>query len=130
MATKNGPKPMPALKRTYLVAYNAFSAALWSVVLVRTAQTLASDGPEAVYPVVGEWTKWTQTLAGLEIVHSVFGVFFFMSLALLSPLCGRAPAAAAFPAPPLSPFFFFHINISRSSIKLIMACFIFLRPYV
>lgn len=82
MATKNGPKPMPALKRTYLVAFNALSAALWSVVLVRTAQTLASTGPEAVYPAVGEWTKWTQTLAGLEIAHSVLGMFFALSFFL------------------------------------------------
>lgn len=64
---------MSSLKRTYLISYNALSAALWSVVLVRTAQTFATAGPEAVYPAVGEWTKWTQTLAGLEIVHSVLG---------------------------------------------------------
>ncbi|KAF3770377.1 PTPLA-domain-containing protein [Cryphonectria parasitica EP155] len=67
-------KPMSSVKRTYLVAYNALSAALWSVVLVTTAQTLASTGPKAVYPAVGEWTKWTQTLAGLEVVHSVLGI--------------------------------------------------------
>lgn len=70
MASKGGMSP---LKRTYLVGYNALSAALWSVVLVRTIQTLSSQGPEAVYPTVGEWTKWTQTLAGLEIIHSVLG---------------------------------------------------------
>lgn len=66
---------MSSLKRTYLVSYNALSAALWSVVLVRTVQTLATAGHEAVYPAVGEWTKWTQTLAGLEIVHSILGWF-------------------------------------------------------
>lgn len=75
MASKSGPKPMSSAKRTYLVAYNALSAALWSVVLVRTAQTLSAQGPAAVYPAVGVWTKWTQTLAGLEIVHSVLGAF-------------------------------------------------------
>jgi hypothetical protein len=66
---------MSSVKRTYLVAYNALSAALWFVVLSRTAQTLAAKGPEAVFPAVGEWTKWTQTLAGLEILHSVLGTF-------------------------------------------------------
>lgn len=70
----SAPKPIPGTKRVYLVAYNAISAALWSVVLVRTAQTALTDGTEAVYPTVGEWTKWTQTLAGLEIVHSLLGM--------------------------------------------------------
>lgn len=70
------PKPaMSVVKRTYLVGYNALSAALWAVVLYRTARVLATTGgrAEAVYPAVGEWTKWTQTLAGLEVVHSVLG---------------------------------------------------------
>lgn len=86
MATKSGPKPMSSLKRTYLISYNALSAALWSVVLVRTAQTFATAGPEAVFPAVGEWTKWTQTLAGLEIVHSVLGGLCPLSPPRLSAL--------------------------------------------
>ncbi|PSR94609.1 tyrosine phosphatase-like protein [Coniella lustricola] len=65
---------MSSIKRIYLVVYNALSAALWFVVLSRTAQTFVAKGPEAVFPAVGEWTKWTQTLAGLEILHSVLGV--------------------------------------------------------
>lgn len=71
-------RAMSAPKRAYLVAYNALSALLWSVVLGRTVATLAANGletgPALVYPAVGEWTKWTQTLAGLEIVHSVLGM--------------------------------------------------------
>lgn len=87
MATQSGPKPMSSGKRTYLIAYNALSAALWSVVLVRTVQTLTTAGPEAVYPTVGEWTKWTQTLAGLEIVHSVLGLFPSPPTICYSTLC-------------------------------------------
>lgn len=75
--TNVSPRRMSAPKRAYLVAYNALSALLWSVVLGRTVSTLASNGPDAgpalVYPAVGEWTKWTQTLAALEIVHSLLG---------------------------------------------------------
>ena len=75
--TNVSPRRMSAPKRAYLVAYNAASALLWSVVLGRTAATLAAHGletgPMLVYPAVGEWTKWTQTLAALEIVHSVLG---------------------------------------------------------
>lgn len=85
---------MSSLKRTYLVAYNALSAALWAVVLVRTAQTLPTAGPEAVYPAVGEWTKWTQTLAGLEIVHSVLGSFVSRFLPSLFLFSGGAPNPA------------------------------------
>ncbi|KKY29370.1 putative protein tyrosine phosphatase [Diaporthe ampelina] len=76
--TNVSPRRMSAPKRAYLVAYNAASALLWSVVLGRTAATLAAHGletgPMLVYPAVGEWTKWTQTLAALEIVHSVLGI--------------------------------------------------------
>lgn len=75
--TNVSPRRMSAPKRAYLVAYNALSALLWSVVLGRTAATLASNGldagPALVYAAVGEWTKWTQTLAALEIVHSLLG---------------------------------------------------------
>ncbi|KUI59315.1 Very-long-chain (3R)-3-hydroxyacyl-CoA dehydratase hpo-8 [Cytospora mali] len=75
---KRAPKPMSALKRVYLIAYNALNAVLWSVVLGRTVATLYTRGldagPASVYPAVGEWTKWTQTLAALEIVHSLLGV--------------------------------------------------------
>lgn len=76
--TNVSPRRMSAPKRAYLVAYNAISALLWSVVLGRTVATLAANGletgPALVYPAVGEFTKWTQTLAALEIVHSVLGM--------------------------------------------------------
>lgn len=69
---------MSAPKRAYLVAYNGVSALLWSVVLGRTLAVLAGNGldkgPALVYPAVGEWTKWTQTLAALEVVHSLLGI--------------------------------------------------------
>ncbi|KAL1868523.1 hypothetical protein Daus18300_005957 [Diaporthe australafricana] len=76
--TNVSPRRMSAPKRAYLVAYNGISALLWSVVLGRTLSVLAAHGletgPALVFPAVGEWTKWTQTLAALEIVHSVLGV--------------------------------------------------------
>ncbi|KAJ9154926.1 Very-long-chain (3R)-3-hydroxyacyl-CoA dehydratase [Pleurostoma richardsiae] len=68
------PKQMSAGKRAYLISYNALSALLWSVVFGRVVAMLLLRGPQLVYPVVGEWTKWTQTLAALEIVHSLLGV--------------------------------------------------------
>lgn len=76
--TNVSPKRMSAPKRAYLVAYNAVSALLWSVVLGRTLAVLAGNGLDKgtalVYPAVGEWTKWTQTLAALEVVHSLLGM--------------------------------------------------------
>ncbi|KAG8161519.1 hypothetical protein KVR01_008506 [Diaporthe batatas] len=76
--TNVSPRRMSAPKRAYLVAYNGVSALLWSVVLVRTVTVLLENGldkgPVLVYPAVGEWTKWTQTLAALEVVHSLLGV--------------------------------------------------------
>lgn len=66
-------KQPSALKTAYLILYNAVSAAAWSVVLARTAGTLAGEGYSHVFPAVGEWTKWTQTVAALEIMHSLLG---------------------------------------------------------
>lgn len=66
------PPPSP-VKTAYLVLYNAVSAAAWSVVLFRTAAALAAPGYTGVFPAVGEWTKWTQTLAALEVLHSLLG---------------------------------------------------------
>lgn len=92
--TNVSPRRMSAPKRAYLVGYNGLSALLWSVVLGRTVATLAANGletgPALVYPAVGEWTKWTQTLAALEIVHSVLGM-------------RRPPARPSSPIPTLPP---------------------------
>ncbi|KAJ6261914.1 hypothetical protein Dda_2713 [Drechslerella dactyloides] len=62
------------LKANYLVAYNTLSAALWAVVLARVVATSARDGVENVYENVGNYVKWTQTLALMEIVHAIVGV--------------------------------------------------------
>ncbi|KAG5930848.1 hypothetical protein E4U53_002103 [Claviceps sorghi] len=61
-------------KTGYLVLYNAASAVAWSVVLGRTIGLLCLGGPPAVYAGVGEWTKWTQTMAVLEVLHSLLGI--------------------------------------------------------
>ena len=62
------------LKDQYLVAYNTISALLWLGVTGRTLILLPSVGPQNVYPRVGTFVKWTQTLAVLEIVHILFGL--------------------------------------------------------
>lgn len=60
-------------KAVYLILYNAISALLWSVVLGRTVLIAAIHGPGQVYTGAGEFTKWTQTLAGLEVLHAAIG---------------------------------------------------------
>ena len=61
-------------KTGYLVLYNAVSAAAWSSVLYHTVAIATSQGPRYVHPGIGQWTKWTQTAAALEILHSLFGM--------------------------------------------------------
>ena len=65
------------VKNAYLVLYNAVSASLWLAVLVRTAGTIVGggDGYTAVFDTTGEFCKWTQTLAGMEVLHSLFGTY-------------------------------------------------------
>ncbi|KAK8220140.1 hypothetical protein M8818_000556 [Zalaria obscura] len=62
------------LKTTYLALYNFVSAILWSTVLGRVLVISAIHGTRMVYPGVGEFTKWTQTLACLEILHAAVGI--------------------------------------------------------
>jgi len=62
------------VKTGYLTLYNFASAVLWVTVLGRTALT-ASRPAGTVYGVTGEFVKWTQTLALMEVGHSLFGEF-------------------------------------------------------
>ncbi|KAK7422415.1 hypothetical protein QQX98_001694 [Neonectria punicea] len=69
------PKRQPSvLNKAYLILYNFASAVAWTVVLGRTVSMLGLRGPQFVYLGVGEWTKWTQTVAAMEILHSLLGV--------------------------------------------------------
>lgn len=63
----------PNRRGQYLVLYNVVSCFLWFVVLARTSLLLVLLGPEHVYSVVGDFVKWTQSLALLEIVHAGSG---------------------------------------------------------
>lgn len=57
----------------YLIAYNLVCAILWTAILGRVILLVPLLGFENVIGGVGEFAKWTQTLAVLEIVHSVTG---------------------------------------------------------
>lgn len=61
------------IKRQYLVVYNAVSFLLWASLLGRTV--LASTaGIRHVYPQSGTFARNVQTLAVLEVLHSLVGV--------------------------------------------------------
>ncbi|KFA68833.1 hypothetical protein S40285_01150, partial [Stachybotrys chlorohalonatus IBT 40285] len=67
-------QPSSPAKTAYLVLYNFASAVAWSVVLGRAVSVCAVRGPQFVPFAVGEWTRWTQTMAGMEVLHSLLGV--------------------------------------------------------
>lgn len=104
MPPKSSPKssskpPIPSspAKNTYLLAYNALSAALWAGVLYQTLTVGADEvshaskdgwiksgegplgavqkglGSGKVYDGLEVYTRGVQSLAGLEVLHSVFG---------------------------------------------------------
>ncbi len=62
-----------SLKTQYLILYNLVSAVLWVAVLGRVILLVPLVGFENVHGGVGEFAKWTQTLAVLEVVHSALG---------------------------------------------------------
>lgn len=59
--------------KKYLGIYNAISAVLWGVTLVRLAILYPLVGPEYVSEGVAPFLVWVQTLALLEVLHSAVG---------------------------------------------------------
>lgn len=57
----------------YLIAYNLVCAVLWTAILGRVVLLIPLVGFENVVGGVGDFAKWTQTLALLEVVHSALG---------------------------------------------------------
>ncbi|KAM0801347.1 tyrosine phosphatase-like protein [Usnea florida] len=74
MATRSRSNPNQVLQTQYLVGYNLVCAVLWTAVLGRVILLVPLVGFGNVHGGVGEFTKWTQTLALLEIVHSASGL--------------------------------------------------------
>ncbi|SPO04484.1 related to protein tyrosine phosphatase-like protein (putative anti-phosphatase); pepino protein; pasticcino protein pas2 [Cephalotrichum gorgonifer] len=74
------PKPKPTIGKppstetAYLFVYNFLSSVLWFTVFSRTLTHGIRFGFEGVYPGVGLFARVTQTLATLEITHSLTGL--------------------------------------------------------
>lgn len=106
--------PPSAAKNAYLIAYNAVSAALWAGVLYQTlnvgtkeitaahkSQSLFSGKPNPVETVLSglstgrvfdeldNYTRLTQSVAGLEILHSLLGVVRAPLLTTLMQVASR-----------------------------------------
>lgn len=77
------PPPPPLTKgevaKEYLTAYNSICTLLWLSVFGRVVVVLPITGVESVYEAAGDFTKWTQTVAVLEILHSAFGTLLHLS---------------------------------------------------
>jgi hypothetical protein len=70
------------VKTGYLVLYNAVSTILWATILGRVLLVASVHGTKYVFPAVGEFAKWTQTLALLEVVHAAVGEFWSLLFSL------------------------------------------------
>ncbi|RDL39673.1 uncharacterized protein BP5553_04013 [Venustampulla echinocandica] len=73
---KPSPKPLRSSspKKQYLILYNFTSALLWLVVLGRVVLLVPLVGFGRTYKGVGQFAKWTQTMALLEVVHAATGL--------------------------------------------------------
>ena len=69
--TQKGPTSPRSL---YLILYNVISAALWSMVLGRVIMINGTKGYPYAYSDMGDYVRWVQTLAGLEVVHAAIGM--------------------------------------------------------
>lgn len=61
-------------RTSYLIFYNSVSAILWLAIFGENMIHLFSQKPYGVYSDIGQFVKWIQTIAGLEVVHSLIGV--------------------------------------------------------
>ncbi|KAE9972166.1 hypothetical protein BLS_004168 [Venturia inaequalis] len=98
-SSKSSPATGMTPKKSYLIAYNAISCALWATILYRTILIVGPDllgggkkeegigaslklnifgeeakGYEMLFGETGEFVKWAQTAAMMEILHSLFGL--------------------------------------------------------
>ncbi len=64
-----------SLRVRYLQVYNLLSCMAWITVLGRVLLLVLLVGFEHVHGGVGTWLRWTQTMAGLEVFHSLSGAF-------------------------------------------------------
>ncbi|KAB8071922.1 tyrosine phosphatase-like protein [Aspergillus leporis] len=71
MHPKQDPAPQFSPKRAYLLLYNAISSLLWLHILLTV---LTTKTPASTYTTLEPWTRWTQTLAVAEILHSAAGL--------------------------------------------------------
>ncbi|KAF4201580.1 hypothetical protein CNMCM8927_001369 [Aspergillus lentulus] len=60
------------IKTTYLILYNTLSSTLWLRILVGVIAAFLSSNN--VYPHLEPQTRWTQTLAIVEILHAATGL--------------------------------------------------------
>ncbi|KFY00229.1 hypothetical protein V495_01834 [Pseudogymnoascus sp. VKM F-4514 (FW-929)] len=63
-----------SLKANYLLAYNAISMFSWLSLLWHAGLVVKVWGLEYVHPHVDLFWKVTQSLAALEVLHSIFGI--------------------------------------------------------
>jgi very-long-chain (3R)-3-hydroxyacyl-CoA dehydratase len=69
-------------KTTYLLLYNTLSSTLWLRILLSVIAAILSSNN--VYPHLEPQTRWTQTLAIVEILHAATGLSHFHPHQVLS----------------------------------------------
>ena len=68
------PRRPSTAKQSYLILYNLASAVAWLAVLCRVVAAVSSTSDASlVSAAVAESTKWTQTAAGMDVLHSASG---------------------------------------------------------
>lgn len=65
----------PSWRSLYLILYNFVSAILWASVLGRTVAIAGLYGWRNVFLGNDEFTRWVQTAAGMEVLHSLVGAY-------------------------------------------------------
>ena len=60
-------------RNDYLISYNAVSAIMWAAVLGWVVLTVTMHGTGKVFANAANFTRMVQTMAGLEIAHSLTG---------------------------------------------------------
>lgn len=75
------------LTAQYLLIYNLVNGFLWIAVLGRVILLIPLVGFQNVYGGVGEFAKWVQSIAILEVFHSALGT---ATIFLSKPCCAES----------------------------------------
>lgn len=69
------PQSQSQYRTLYLTYYNSLFATLWAIILLKSLSH-TQYGKQALFAATAPFTRWVQTTAFLEVIHSALGTVY------------------------------------------------------